>query len=68
MPNNRFRGLLRVPPVGCVLLAWAITLPGCGEEKSGTVVPQDAAATAERNKSMEDYMKSPAGKSASKPK
>jgi len=49
-------------------LTWSLLLTGCGEEKSGTVVPDDQAAVTERNKSMEDYMKSPEGKAAAKVK
>jgi len=67
MHSNRFKDLLSVPAVGCVLVAWAVSLPGCGGEKPTAVVPDDQAAVAERNKSMEDYMKSKEGKAATKP-
>jgi len=68
MHSNRIKGLLSVSAVVCVLVAWAVTLPGCGEEKPAAVVPEDQAAVAERNKSMEDYMKSKEGKASTKPK
>ena len=45
---------------GLVLLAGVLTLPGCGgseDTATGTVVKDDAADRAARNKAMEDAMK-----------
>jgi hypothetical protein len=55
--------------VFALLLGVACTLvpAGCGESKpTGLAPPEDPAATAARNKSMEDYMKSSEGKAATK--
>jgi hypothetical protein len=52
------------PAIGGLLLVGVVTLAGCGGTPTPTATPEDATATAERNKSMEDYMKSAAGKKA----
>jgi len=58
----------KVLPFILFALFCAVVPAGCGEDKPTGLAPQeDAAATAERNKGMEDYMKSAAGKAANKP-
>jgi hypothetical protein len=59
------RWKLRTLSLGVLLIPATLGLSGCGGEKPPvTVDAEDAAATAERNKSMEEYMNSAEGKAA----
>ena len=69
MLNVRPQLFFRLPVLGFALvIGVSAVVPGCGETPpSATVTAEDAAATQQRNNAMEDYMKSSAGKKATRP-
>lgn len=61
--------LLRASAVAIAVLTGSAMLSGCGDGadvSEGQLAPDDPAEVAERNKTMEEYMKSAEGKKASR--
>jgi len=64
-----FERLLGIAVLGCALVVVSTALPGCGGATStGHAQLVDSAEVDKSNRSMQDYMNSPEGKKASKPR